>query len=298
MLEKVNLADIRAFVLIAELGSFTNAALAMDVSRSHVSRQLSALESRLGVTLMHRTTRTLRLTDAGQLFYEQAKASFNGLEQALVAAVDDANAVRGEIRINCVGGHIGEDIIAAMCSEFLQQYPDVEISLDFSSPRIDLISDQFDLAFRMGELEDAGFVGRKLCDIKIHTLASPDYIERFGSLQHPKELIDHHCLTGSIRHWKFQSRQDPSDSYEINVKGRLSCKNGRALVRAAIDGNGVIRVPAIYCQNEIETGLLQPVFQQWDVPDVPFYAIYHKDRYQTIRLKTFIRFVTERFALL
>lgn len=150
MLNKVNLADIRSFVLIAQLGNFTKAAEALSVSRSHVSRQISGLEAQMGVTLLNRTTRTLRLTHAGERFYHDCEKALRDIDQALIAAVDDTQEIRGVIRVNCVGGYIGEDIIAKYVCEFMQQYPNVSIDLDFSSPRIDLIEDQFDVAFRMG----------------------------------------------------------------------------------------------------------------------------------------------------
>ncbi len=124
MLNKVNLADIRSFVLIAQLGNFTKAAEALSVSRSHVSRQISGLEAQMGVTLLTRTTRTLRLTHAGERFYQECEKALHDIDQALIAAVDDTQEVRGLIRVNCVGGYIGEDIVAKYVNEFMLEYPD------------------------------------------------------------------------------------------------------------------------------------------------------------------------------
>ncbi|HAS2528743.1 TPA: LysR family transcriptional regulator, partial [Vibrio cholerae] len=124
-LNQLNLADIRAFVLIAKLGNFTKAAEELGVSRSHVSRQLSQLENSMGVTLVIRTTRSLSLTDAGELFYRQCEQALSSIEQAVLAAVDDVQEARGELRINSVGGHIGEELIADICSAFMQENPDV-----------------------------------------------------------------------------------------------------------------------------------------------------------------------------
>lgn len=122
-LNQLNLADIRAFVLIAKLGNFTKAAEELEVSRSHVSRQLSQLENSMGVTLVIRTTRSLSLTDAGELFYRQCEQALSSIEQAVLAAVDDVQEARGELRINSVGGHIGEELIADICSAFMQENP-------------------------------------------------------------------------------------------------------------------------------------------------------------------------------
>lgn len=292
---KINLADIRAFVLIADEGSFTNAAEKLEVSRSHVSRQLSALEKQMAVSLMIRTTRSLRLTEAGKEFYQHAKKALQNLEQAVIAAADNTQEVRGTIRVNCVGGHIGEDLIAKMASAFMALHQDVNVELDFSSHRIDLITDEFDIAFRMGELEDAGFIGKKLTELKIETLASPALLQQYPRIKTPKDLIDIPCLTGSVKHWKFQKKDQSNQKMDVHVDGRFSCKNGRALVQGAVDGNGIIRVPKMYCQQEIEQGLLISVFDQWEIPLVPFYAIYHKDKYRPARLRAFIDYITEQF---
>lgn len=295
MLNSVNLADIRSFVLIAQLGNFTKAAEELSVSRSHVSRQISALEKQIGVTLLTRTTRTLSLTLAGQRFYHQCEKALNDIDQALIAAVDDTKEVRGLIRVNCVGGYIGEAIISHYIAEFMSLHPQIQIHLDFSSNRVDLIQDEFDISFRMGEIDDAGFVAKKLMDIEMVTLASPKYIEKYGSPSHPKELAQHNCLTGSVKRWSFQSVENSQDHYDANIEGKFVCKNGHALVTGALSGNGIIRVPLMYCTEKVASGELVKILPQWQIPAVLFSAIYHKDRYQPKRLRTFIDFIKQQF---
>ncbi|KLV10496.1 LysR family transcriptional regulator [Photobacterium ganghwense] len=294
MINHINLADIRSFVLIAQLGNFTKAAEVLNVSRSHVSRQISQLETEMGVTLLIRTTRTLKLTDAGRHFYQQCEGALNNIDQALLAAVDDVNEVKGKIRINCVGGYLGEDVIAHIVSEFMLLHPDVDIHLDFSSHRVDLIEDDFDIAFRMGKLDDAGFVARKLLDVSMNTLASPEYISQYGRPTHPKDLIHHRCLTGTVKRWSYVSL-DTGQQTEVTVNGPLLCRNGRVLVKGALAGNGIIRVPSCYCQQEIDAGKLVEVFDKWTIPTVEFSAIYHQDKYQPTRLRAFIAFTKSYF---
>ena len=295
MLNNINLADVRSFVLIAQLGNFTKAAEALSVSRSHVSRQISALESQMGVTLLIRTTRTLKLTDAGKTFFNQCERALQGIDQALIAAVDDTDEVRGLIRVNCVGGYIGESLIARYISEFMSAYPDINVKLDFSSHRVDLIEEEFDIAFRMGTLEDSGFIAKKLMDIDTVTLASPVYLQKYGVPSHPKDLVKHKCLTGSVRRWSYQSLTDKNNHYDVHVDGTLSCKNGHVIVMGALAGNGIIRVPLMYCQKEVEQNKLTRVLPDWEIPSVLFSAIYHKDKYQPKRLRTFIDFIQQRF---
>ncbi|MDF2152871.1 LysR family transcriptional regulator [Vibrio sp. CAU 1672] len=293
----INLADIRSFVLIAQLGNFTKAAEALAVSRSHVSRQISQLEKQMGVTLLLRTTRTLKLTEAGKTFYSQCEAALHRIDQAVLAAVDDVEEVRGEIRINCVGGYLGEEVVADLVAAFMKQYPQVRIELDFSSHRVDLIEDEFDIAFRMGKLEDSGFVSRKLIDVEMGTYASPGYLQQYGHPAHPKDLEKHHCLTGTVTRWAF-SHKMTQQSAEYHVRGQLRCKNGRVMLKGALADNGIIRVPRLYCLQELEQGALQEVFSEWTIPSVEFSALYHRDRYQPNRIRTFIEFTVEYFRQL
>ncbi|MCJ8348484.1 LysR family transcriptional regulator [Moritella sp.] len=301
-----SLADIRTFVTIAEQGSFTKAAEVLQSSRAHVSRQLAQLEQQLGVQLIIRTTRAQRLTPVGEQFFQQCLNSLQTINQAVIAAKDDTEQLKGSICINCVGGVIGEDILTNIISEFNLQYPDIEVELDFSSPRVDLIAEAFDLVVRMGELEDSGLVARKLTDIKVQVLASPDYLAKHAVITHPKDLEQHNCLTGSIKRWRFhqKSRQHnnaPIHDIEIHAKGNFSCKSGRALINAAKNGNGIVRLPELYCDTEIKANTLAPALisgseqEQWHSPDVPLFLLYHRNRYQPARLKVLIDFICRHF---
>ncbi|MFV0575041.1 MAG: LysR substrate-binding domain-containing protein [Vibrio sp.] len=296
MINNINLADIRSFVLIGELGSFTKAAEALSVSRSHVSKQITQLEKHMGVTLLLRTTRTLKMTNAGEVFYQQCQAHLSGIDQAIHAAIDDIDQMKGHINLNCVGGYLGEDVIAPMVADFMFQHPDVTINLDFSSHRVDLLKDDFDLAIRMGDLDDAGFIGRKLLPLKMSTLASPKYLAITpAKLDHPKDLLHHNCLTGSVKKWHYQSIKNPKQTVDVTVSGQLTCKNGRSLINSAIAGCGLIRVPKMYCLDQIANGQLVEVLPQWRIPNVSLSVIYHKDRYQPKRLKMLLSHFQQSF---
>ncbi|MFT5881108.1 MAG: DNA-binding transcriptional LysR family regulator [Moritella sp.] len=312
-----SLADIRAFVTIAEQGSFTKAAEVLQASRAHLSRQLAQLESQLGVQLIIRTTRAQRLTPVGEQFFQQCLASLQTIDQAVIAAKDDTAHLQGDIRINCVGGVIGEDILAKILSDFNLQYPDINVELDFSSQRVDLIAGAFDLVVRMGELEDSGLVGRRLTDIKVKVLASPAYLAQHPTINHPKNLESHNCLTGSVKRWRFyqqaiQHNNAPVHELDIHATGNFSCKSGRALINAAINGNGIVRLPEVYCETEIRNKTLVSVFEydalgiphnqnegeHWHSPAVPLFLLYHRNRYQPARLKVLIDFICQKFQTL
>ncbi len=293
-LHNVNLADIRSFVLIAQLGNFTKAAEALGVSRSHVSRQISQLESQIKVTLLLRTTRTIKLTEAGKLFYQQCEKALSEIDHALLMAINDVEKIQGEIRINSVGGYLGEELIAQIMCDFMSLYPQTRINLDFSSHRVDLLEEDFDIAFRMGQLEDSGFIAHKLMTLEMCTLASPQYLQTQGTPAHPKDLISHQCLTGSVKRWGFQN-VTTHDNTEIAIPHHFQCKNGRVLVKAAINHQGIIRVPKLYCQEELDQKRLVEVFEQWRIPSVDFSVLYHRDRHQPKRLSVFIDFVKTYF---
>ncbi len=290
MLDKVNLTDVRSFVLVAEQESFTRAADILDVSRSHVSRQITRLEKDLGVTLLTRTTRTLKLTPEGKGLYQRCQGALGNIDQALKISIEDTQELRGQLSVNCVGGYLGEEILVPLVNRFMNDHPGVSINLDFSSHRVDLIADEFDVAFRMGELQDAGFIARKLFDIQMATLASPKYLESHPEITHPKQLAQHRCLIGSVNRWSF-IEDATGERFETVVNGNLQCKNGRALINGALHGNGIIRVPTLYCEEALEQGKLVTVFDDWHIPSVPFSMIYHRDKYRTARLSAFIEFV-------
>lgn len=294
MKKEVSLSDIKIFVVLAEQGSFTKAGEKLMCSRSHISKQLAQLESSLGVSLLIRTTRTQHLTPQGEVFYERCKHSLSGISHAIDRVLESADALSGNIRINCVGGHIAENIISPLVSDFMLDHPEINIELDFSSRRVDLISGEFDFVFRMGELADSSLIARKLTDIKIGTYASPEYLVNFGKPKDPKALIEHRCITGSVKNWTFINSKT-NEKVDVLVTGNLICKNGRIMVSSAAAGNGIIRVPALYCISKCKQGLLTPLFDKWHVESVPFYLVYAQDKHRPTRLRAFKDYTVEKF---
>lgn len=295
MEKKINLLDIKAFVLIAEKASFTKAAEILDCSRSHLSKQLTQLEANLGVKLIARTTRAQRLTEQGKLFFERCKRSLNDITEAVAITVDNAHKLQGHININSVGGIIGEEIICNIINDFIKQYPEISVNLDFNSQRVDLLNDAFDLVFRMGELESSGLIARRLTNIPIAVLASPAYLDKYGYPTHPKMLQQHQCITGSIKHWQFHHVDDNKLKVEVPITGAFQCKNGRVMLNAAKAGNGIVRLPTLYGTDEIKNGELISLFKEWKIDSTEFFLLYQKDKYQAARIQAFIDFVMNNF---
>lgn len=295
MNKQVSLPDIQTFVVLAQAGSFTNAAEKLGCSRANVSKQLANLESDLGVSLLVRTTRTQHLTPQGEAFFERCKTSLDGISHAIERAKESSDALVGAIKINCVGGYIGEDIVAKLVSDFMATYPNISVDLDFSSRRVDLISGEFDFVFRMGELVDSSLIARHLTDITVGVYASPSYLDKFGHPDSPKGLQEHRCITGSLRNWVFVNHATQQRT-DVAIDGSLTCKNGRIMVSSALAGNGIIRVPELYCQEELKQGSLVSLFDQWRIESTPFYLVYAQDKHQPMRLRVFKEFVVENYA--
>lgn len=293
---QINLADVRAFVVIAKAKSFTLAAEQLSCSRSHISKQLLSLEQALGVKLIIRTTRSQRLTEQGKLFFEKSFRALDEIDAAVEKVLDSSDSIQGTIKINCVGGVIGENIVTTLVNDFISQHPKINITLDFSSQRVDLISGEFDLVFRMGHLADSNLVARKLTDITVSTVASPDYISRHGVLSHPQDLHQHACITGSVKQWQFHHKQHSNEQLDVMVTGQIQCKNGRTMMASALAGNGIIRVPNLYCREDLKAGTLVNVFDDWRVSSTPLYLVYAKDKFQPTRLKSIIEFITTNFT--
>jgi DNA-binding transcriptional LysR family regulator len=292
--EEVELSDIKAFIAVIESGTFTKAADYLKVTRGHISKQIKALELALGVRLITRTTRSLELTEIGKTFYDQANSSLTLLDNAVSSTINEAQEIKGTIRVNSVGGIIGEDVLAPIIAKFGVKYPEVDLELDFSSHRSNLVGDKFDLIIRMGKLEDSNFMAKKIADIKISTLASPDYINKTKKLKHPKDLKALNCLTGSVKKWNFINIKTRTKS-EVIVTGNFNCPSGRALLNAAKNHLGIVRLPTMYCAEELKSGELVETLDQWEVESVPISILYYSNKLQTLKTKLLIDFIADEF---
>ncbi len=291
--ENVELNDIKAFIAVIDLGSFTKAADNLKVTRGHISKQIKNLEESMAVRLITRTTRSLSLTTQGRSFYNESKASLTRLGLAIANTMDEAQEVSGVININSVGGIIGEDILTPILAEFMSIYPNIIINLDFSSVRSDLVVDKFDLIIRMGKLEDSNFIAKKIADYKISTLATPKYLKGIKTPKHPRDLKGLNCLSGSVKKWSYVNNKSNAKS-EITVSGSFSCPNGRSLLNAAKSNLGIVRLPELYCKEEIKAGVLVPVIKDWSIEVVPVYALYYSNKLQTQKMKLLIQFIASK----
>ena len=262
---------IEEFVTVSEAGSFTAAAKTFGVSVTHMSRAVARLEARLQVQLLHRTTRSLRLTDTGRLFFEQCQRIVEERDEA-VAAISVQGEPRGHLRIAC-SYTLGEKFIAPLVREFSLKYPALSVAIELDNDISDIIKEGYDLAIRTGYLEDSRLIGTRIAVRSLITVASPAYLDRHGRPSTMADLRDHDCLHGSSGHWRF------SDDSTFQPKGRWRCNSGSAVLDAALAGMGICQLPAFYLGNELEDGRLEAVLNHLRPEDEPIWAVYPQRRH-------------------
>ncbi|MFW5824118.1 MAG: LysR family transcriptional regulator, partial [Marinobacter sp.] len=184
---------IEAFVTVVREGNFSAAARRLDVSPSHISRQVADLEKRLATPLIYRTTRSIRLSEAGEQFFEQCHRLLEGFISAEEAITQAQQEPVGSLRVTCATT-FGERFLAPQLNDFVARYPGIRLDLHLTNRQTDLVSEGYDLAVRMGSLKDSSLLSRRLCDRREYLCASPDYLQRHGMPHTLGELADHNCL--------------------------------------------------------------------------------------------------------
>ncbi|MCV6577479.1 MAG: LysR substrate-binding domain-containing protein [Cohaesibacter sp.] len=283
---------IRSFLLVADHGSFTAAANAANQSKANLSQQVSELEAALGVQLLIRTTRALRLTEIGQGYYEQCHKAMRQLDSAAEWASQTTEELKGIIRLNCVGGPIGEDLIGPLAIEFQKQHPQIQIQLDFSSPKVDLIERQYDLVVRMGDLPDSSLIASRLYQLTTRYVASPDFLQQHGPITDPMALKNLPLIYGSVAHWTLSNGQE---QIIIPVQEGMKIVSGRLMRKAALAGLGVTRVAEIYVEADLAQGRLIEILPDWS-QQTPLSLVCPPARHQLARVRRLMTFLKKNFA--
>ena len=289
--------DLQAFVAVVEAGSFTAAAERLDSAKSAVSRLISALEERLGVQLLRRTTRVLNLTETGRSFYEHAARILSDLEEAEAAVQQEHAELRGKIRL-ALPLSFGVRHMCTPIAAFSRLHPKVEFDLNLNDRRIDLIEEGVDLALRIGRLEDSSLIARRLFDARAVVCASPHYLSAHGEPQSPAELREHDCLVYSNLaepdKWSYVDKGGEPRS--VHIRPVLSASSGDFLSNAAAHGMGLVIQPTFIASEAIRRGMLVPVLTDYDWPLSPAYAVYPPTRHLSYRVRALIDFLAERFS--
>jgi DNA-binding transcriptional LysR family regulator len=290
------LAALKLFTKVVETGSFSEAGRQAGLAPSSVSRQISELETWVGATLFHRTTRQLKMTDAGQRFYERVPDILLDLEEARVISAQLEDHPTGLLRLS-VPDSVERHMTVAMCA-FQARWPSVHFSFDFTDRVVDLVAEGLDLALRMGRLEDSTLRARKITEVRRCLCASPRYLKKVGWPERPEDLADHNCLifraSPGYNVWRFASGKEVID---VRASGSFSANSGRALTAAACDGLGLVLAPEWLLGPAMAQKELVEILPEYaPVPQrTPLYAVHPYQRFVPPRVRTFVDFLVDHF---
>lgn len=294
-----DLNDTLIFVKVVEQGSFTAAARLLGQPKTTVSRKVQELESRLGARLLHRTTRSLGLTEAGTVYYEHCKRIAQELEHAESAVSQLQSGPRGWLRFT-VPNAVGNTWIAPLLGEFQARYPEIRIDMHLSNDKVDLISGEFDLALRGGPLPDSNLVARKLGTMRTQIFASPEYIDRYGEPQHPSELQFHRTLAagkhrlGQTNRFSWQLGPEGGAMQEFPINPLVVSNDLCPLSAMLVAGDGLMLNTNVMAKPYVEAGLLQRVLAGWSGPQYDFNAVFAGGRLVSPKVRVFIDFLVEK----
>jgi DNA-binding transcriptional LysR family regulator len=291
------LAAMTAFARVAETGSFSEAARRLRSSKSVVSRQIAALESELGVRLLHRSTRALTLTEAGRSYFDQLVRILADIDEANLSVSHLQAAPRGRLRVNAPMS-FGIRHLAPAIPDFLARCPEVEIDLTLNDRFVDLVDEGFDMAVRIGQLIESSLVARRLAPLRRVVCASPAYLAARGTPTTPDDIAGHECLCYSNmsagNEWKFVDRD--GRPWPVEIKGRLRINNGDAIRVAALNGLGLACLPSFIVGEDLRAGTLVPVLTEAMHQDGAVFAVYPHARLLSPKVRVFIDFLAERFG--
>ena len=294
-----NLLALKAFLRVAEEGSLAAAADKLGISRALVSKYVIALENQLGTRLFNRTTRRLSMTESGRSFYERSAQAVADLDEAMRCAADSGAAVRGTLRINCAHG-FGRRYISPAIGDYLTHQPEVRIDLELNDRLVDIVEEGFDLAIRIGRLEESTLVARKLATTQLVVCGAPAYLARHGEPKVPEDLVRHNCLgytyTREQSVWSFRRPgAAPDGELAIRVDGCVRANDGDTLMEVALAGHGLIMVPTFLCGGAIAGGLLKPLLLDWETPVLGVHAGHPSRKHLSAKVRSFVDFLAERF---
>lgn len=280
---------IEAFVEVVRMGTFVAAAQELSVSPSHVSRLVTQLEQQLDCALLYRTTRQIHLTDAGALYYRHCRQLFDGFRDAEAAIGDLQGRPQGKLSLTSATT-FGERFIAPLVNDFQIAHPQLEVRMHFTNRQVDIIDEGFDVAIRMGRLEDSSLIAKRLCERREYVVGAPTYFAHAAPLHALTELNRHRCLIGSRNHWRFAV---DGVCREVRVDGPWRANSGPALLDAALKGLGLAQLPGYYVKKHLDSGDLISVLDAYRHDDNAVWAVFPRHRQRSPKLHYFLNHLVE-----
>ena len=293
----MNLEHLRLFKSIVQFGSLASAARDLGLSSTTVSERLAALERDMGTVLLNRTTRRVSPTEIGLAYYDRARRVLNDAGEADALVTSMQSAPSGLLRIS-VATDFGVNHLSPVLGEFLTEFPDITVNMVLNNRYVELISEGFDMAVRIGELEDSTLRARKLTETTKRMVASPEYFEQYGRPEKIDDLNEHKLLhysnqsSGNV--WKLTA---PSgEKRQVRTAGWLSVNDGQSLLNAAVSGLGIAYLPSFLYSEALEQGLVQDAIPELPMETQGIYAVYPPGRFTQPKVRAFIDFLVHAFA--
>ncbi len=291
------LKQLESFVAVATKGSLTASAMAEGVAPAVIGRRIDALEERLGVKLLVRTTRKITLTHEGSAFLEDCQRLLADLSNAEASVSAGGVKASGYLRVTAPAG-FGRRHVAPLVPKFLALHPDVSISLNLSDRVVDIVNESFDCAVRVGDLPDSSLVSVRLADNRRLCVAAPSYLKRAGTPKLPQELMRHECLTLSseasqTRGWAFEVEGVVT---HLRPSGRLNCSDGQVLHDWCVDGLGIAWRSTWEVEREVKAGLLVSVLDDFSAPSNGIYAVFPQRKHLPLRVRLWIDFLKQTYG--
>jgi len=291
------LTEMEAFATVVDQGGFTDAAKKMGISKSAVSKHVSSLEARLGARLLNRTTRRVSPTEIGLAYYDRARRVLNDAGEADALVTSMQSAPSGLLRIS-VATDFGVNHLSPVLGGFLQEFEDITVNMVLNNRYVELISEGFDLAIRIGELEDSTLRARKLTETTKRMIASPEYFNKYGRPTKIDDLNEHKLLHYSNQAnsavWKLTA---PSgEKRQVRTAGWLTVNDGQSLLNAAVSGLGIAYLPSFLYADALQQGLVEEAIPELPVETQGIYAVYPPGRFTQPKVRAFIDFLVHAFA--
>ncbi len=284
---------INEFVAVAESLGFSAAAKQLGCSTSHISRQVTKLEERVGVALLARTTRMVNLTEAGEAYYRHCKELVIGLQQANEQLISQQTQLSGTLRVSAAGA-LSENHVAPALMAFAKSHPNLTIDINFDTRMVNFVEEGFDFAIRYGRLNDSGLVARKLIDRPMAAAASQKYLDQYGTPTHPEHLRQHSCIIANKDVWLFEDKGVPLDG--VRVQGRWRSNNPNVVLQACEQGLGIAYLPKSSFNGALHDGRLVPVLEPYWGSGSSSWIVYQNRRFLPLRARLAIDYLLAHFA--
>jgi len=291
------LTSIDVFAKVVANRSFAGAARQANLSSTAVSRHVQGLEDWLGARLLNRSTRRLSLTESGEEFYARCTRILSEIDDARGAAGALQAGLRGRLRISAPGA-LAIQLVTPAIVEFMTTNPNVSVQLDLNDRHVDVLGEGYDLAIIVGDTPDSALTSRRLAAVRFVTCASPDYLQRKGIPRSPADLRNHDCLQYSgflwpQKEWRFTARN--GDTIVVDISARFVSATA-ALLKAVLQGAGVLQCPSYAVADELKLGSLVPILTEYQVPELSVYALHAQGQQVSTKLRSFIDLLAARFG--